>query len=386
MKRPRRRLINYTLHQRTCFAPLNIKDMKTSEQKKAQQALMFLTEKRDKSVRGRMVYNGKPTREWLSREDAVSPTAALESIMITRVIESKEQRDIMTCYIPNAFIQAFLPKKKTDEDRVVMQITGVLVDMLVEINQELYGPAVVLENGKKELYLEVLPAIYGMLEAALLWYKKFRKDLEEIGFVFNPYGPCVANKRVKGLQQTMLFHVDDLKSSHILKQVNDDFEKWLNTTYGNHGKVTSNRGKVHNYLGMQLDYSRKGQLDICMKKYVKSMIEEFPIKMGPKDVARTPAANSLFNYGTGAKLDMKRSEIFHTTVAKGLFLCKRARPDIQQAISVLCTRVKNTNQADWAKLVRMMKYLNGTQDKRLTERVQPASGQVVHGRIFGGAS
>jgi hypothetical protein len=29
-----------------------------------------------------MVYNGKPTQEWLSQEGAASPTAALESIMI----------------------------------------------------------------------------------------------------------------------------------------------------------------------------------------------------------------------------------------------------------------------------------------------------------------
>ena len=275
----------------------------------------------------------------MSRDNAASPTAALESIMITGVIEAKEERDIMTCDIPNEFIQAFLPRKKPNEDRVVMKITGVLVDMLIEINPELYGPTVVLENGKKVLYVEVLRAIYGMLEAALLWYKKFRDDLEENGFEFDPYDPCVANKRVKGSQQTIIFHVDDLKSSHALKQVNDEFEKWLNIKYGKHGKVTSTRGKVHDYLGMQLDYRKKGQLDICMEKYEKSMIEEFPIKMGSKDVARMPAANSLFNYGTGAKLDTKRAEIFHTTVAKGLFLCKRARPDIQQAISVLCIRL-----------------------------------------------
>jgi hypothetical protein len=53
-------------------------------------------------------------------------------------------------------------------------------------------------------------------------------------------------------------------------------------------------------------------------------------------------------------------------VVKGLFLCKRARPDIQQAISVLCTRVKDPNQADWEKLMRVMKYLNGTRSKYLT--------------------
>jgi hypothetical protein len=83
------------LHRRTCFVPLKVKEMKPSKRKNTQMALMFLTEKRDKSVKGRMVYNSKPTREWLSRKDAAtSSTAALESIMITGVINEKEERDI----------------------------------------------------------------------------------------------------------------------------------------------------------------------------------------------------------------------------------------------------------------------------------------------------
>jgi hypothetical protein len=45
---------------------------------------------------------------------------------------------------------------------------------------------------------------------------------------------------------------------------------------------------------------------------------------------------------------------------------KRARPDIQQAILVLCTRVRDPNQADWEKLMRAMKYLNGTREEILT--------------------
>jgi hypothetical protein len=153
------------LHKRTCFAPLKGKEMKPSKRKKAQIALMFLTEKRDRSVKGRIVYNRKPTRKWLSQEDAASPTAALESILITGVIEAKEERDVMTCDIPNVFIQAYLPKKEPGEDRVVMKITGVLVNMLVDINPELYDPAIVLENCKKVLYVEILKAIYVMLEA-----------------------------------------------------------------------------------------------------------------------------------------------------------------------------------------------------------------------------
>jgi hypothetical protein len=64
--------------------------MSPEERRKSVDALMFLGEKRDTSIKGRMVYNGKPTRKWLSREDASSPTAALESIMLTAIVDSKE--------------------------------------------------------------------------------------------------------------------------------------------------------------------------------------------------------------------------------------------------------------------------------------------------------
>ena len=48
------------LHKRMCFTPVDINDLTTSEKKKAMEAMMLLTEKKDKTVKGRMVYNGKP--------------------------------------------------------------------------------------------------------------------------------------------------------------------------------------------------------------------------------------------------------------------------------------------------------------------------------------
>ena len=90
--------------------------MTTGERRKAMTALLFLTEKCDSTIKGRMVYNGKPTREWLSREDSASPTAALESIMLTAVIEAYERRDVMTVDIPNAFIQMEIPEREEGEE------------------------------------------------------------------------------------------------------------------------------------------------------------------------------------------------------------------------------------------------------------------------------
>ena len=67
-------------------------------------------------VKGRCVYNGKPTRAWLSREETTSPTAALESIFLTTTIDAKEGRDIMTNDSPNTFIQVEIPECKDGED------------------------------------------------------------------------------------------------------------------------------------------------------------------------------------------------------------------------------------------------------------------------------
>ena len=59
-----------------------------------------------------------------------------------------------------------------------MKIRGTLVDWLVDIDPGEYENLVFIKNNQKVIYLLIQKAIYGMLEALLLWYRKFRKDLE----------------------------------------------------------------------------------------------------------------------------------------------------------------------------------------------------------------
>ena len=60
------------------------------------------------------------------------------------------------------------------------------------------------------------------------------------------------------------------------------------------------------------------------------------------------------------KLEGDKARLFHTFVAKLLFVSKRGRPDIQVAIAFLSTRVTQPDIDDWNKLIRVMKYLNAT--------------------------
>ena len=87
---------------------------------------------------------------------------------------------------------------------------------------------------------------------------------------------------------------------------------------------------------MIFDYQEKGKVKINMTSYIKDILDEFPMDLKMTDTARTPAANDLFNEGQGKDLDMDCKEAFHRVVAKGLFVSKRARPDIHLTITTLC--------------------------------------------------
>ena len=199
------------LVERNCWEPKLISELTAEEKRKAVDSMMLLAEKNDGSVKGRHVFKGSESRDWLTREETSSPTASQEGIMTTCVIDAHEERDMMSLDIPNAFIQTLMPEVKDGEARVTMKITGLLVDYLIAIDAT-YRDYVVTKNGKRVIYVVILRAIYGMLVASLLFYKKIRADFEDEGFIFNPYDPCIANKMVNGKQQTIRFHVDDLMS------------------------------------------------------------------------------------------------------------------------------------------------------------------------------
>jgi hypothetical protein len=150
----------------------------------------------------------------------------------------------------------------------------------------------------------------------------------------------------------ILWHVDDVKSSHIDPKVNDSFIKWLKKECGQLGKVKSSRAKKHDYLGMTLDCSVKGKVTIDMCDCAKKMVAEFPQEalQGPK--AQTPASTNLFSVGKRSlKLSQEEVEMFHSFVLKSPFLRKRGRPDVLQLTAHLHTCTTEPTRFNWDKLV-----------------------------------
>ena len=102
----------------------------------------------------------------------------------------------------------------------------------------------------------------------------------------NPYVPCIWSQNIRGKQFTICFHVDNCKISHKSTKILDRIIKWLQQDFekvfeDDSGKLKVHQGKVHEYLGMTLDFSTKHLVKIFIEEYVKALITAWD-KAAPK--------------------------------------------------------------------------------------------------------
>jgi hypothetical protein len=76
------------------------------------------------------VAGGNKQQDYISKEDASSPTVATEAVLLSCIIDAEEERDVAIINIPNAFIQT---RVEDEEDMAIIKIHGILVDILVQI-------------------------------------------------------------------------------------------------------------------------------------------------------------------------------------------------------------------------------------------------------------
>jgi hypothetical protein len=341
------------LHTMNCFRPCDPHTLTREAHRNALTSLMFLTEKRTGEVKARACANSSVQRTHVAKEEAAAPTVTSEAIFIQSTIHANERRDVATCDIP---------------DFVLMRLDGILAELMVKIAPKLYRKYVTTNaKGKPILYVQLEKAVYGMMKSALLFYRKLVADLLSLGFTINPYDPCVANKIIDGKQMTICWHVDDLFIGHVDPKVITSFLEWLAQRYDTTDKkLNVVRGHKHDYLGMNLDFSSAGALQIDMVPYIAKVVDAFPEMI--TGVQSTPAGDRLFQvrpHDEAKFLPEEQARAFHHTTAQLLFL-SRVRRDIQTTVAFLTTRVKKPDEDDWGKLKRVLRYLPCTRLLKLT--------------------
>ncbi len=107
-----------------------------------------------------------------------------ELTFITAAIAAKEKGKVQCYDIPSVFVN-------TDVDKdILMILRGELAGMMVQIAPQVYRKHVTVDRkGMPILYVKLQKALYGLMRASLLLYRKLRKEMEDYGFKGNPYDP-----------------------------------------------------------------------------------------------------------------------------------------------------------------------------------------------------
>ncbi len=176
---------------------------------KALSLLLLLKEKKSGKIKGRACINGALQRVYIPKEDVVLMTVSTELVFIMCAIAASEKR-IIRCYdIPSVFMN-------TDVDKdVVMVLKGDLVDMMIQIAPLTFRKYVTVDKkGAPLLNVKLQKALYKLMRASLLFYRKLWKELEQYGIKVNPYDPCIANMTTGCREQmTVIWHVGNLMNS-----------------------------------------------------------------------------------------------------------------------------------------------------------------------------
>ena len=130
--------------------------------------------KRNGDIKARKCAVGSKQRTFPGyvKSEWVSPTVSMESVIITSIIEAHA-----VIGLPNVFLNA------DNNEQTLMLLKGKLAELMVQIDPNIYRKYIITSSkGEPMLYVCLSKALYGLLQSALLFYRKLRSELEDHGF------------------------------------------------------------------------------------------------------------------------------------------------------------------------------------------------------------
>jgi hypothetical protein len=192
--------------------------------------------------------------------DKSSPTVAIHSVFtVLGMAGEKRWRVVVKIDNKGAFVQTPMTGRP-----IYMRLDPKVVRYAKEIYPELD------EFQWKDdcLYTIMLKAMYGCVQASVLWYALIRYELEKIGYQVSKTDRCVFTKQVGEKIFTLLLHVDD-----ILALVDAEEAKMLEANLKRRfGEVQFKVGEALSYLGMKIIIRDEGTT-VDMSFYVAQILE-----------------------------------------------------------------------------------------------------------------
>ena len=78
------------LHFRYTFNPKPYRDLNEDQNNSILESHMFVNGNRDGTIKGRTVAGGNKQRDFINKEDYISPTVSTEAVMLSCIIDTED--------------------------------------------------------------------------------------------------------------------------------------------------------------------------------------------------------------------------------------------------------------------------------------------------------
>lgn len=299
--------------------------------------------------KARLVIKGYLQQYGLDYDETFAPTITFGTILLILHIAATEDWYITGCDIGNAYLEALTNR-----------------EFFMELPPDYTGFD---ETGNQNrVVVRLLRNLYGSKQAAYMWYNLITKVLLDYQFIRSQYEPCCFIKRDGTDMIIVCIYVDDLLITGSSERKVEDTKAYLAQTFHKIKDLQS----VQKYLGLRMNRSAQGQIQLSQTEYIEDIIAEFKknnVNIVEKDTPLPRDIESLIQ-STGDKLPSMLD-----IIGKIRFLADRTRPDIAFVSSFLARFGTSPTKEQLNGSYRVIGYLQNT--KNLCLNIGSPSKQIL---------
>ena len=312
---------------------------------------MFLREKFDANndldeIKARLIGHGN--RQYFidaSGGKTSSPTVSMNSVLAGISVAAKNKdHEIAVFDVKHAYLNAEL----SDPDGQLMYLPKDVVEILLHDDPILKD--YVQDDGR--ILVRLRKALYGLKTAGRDWFNNVKETLINCGYKQSQVDKCI----FYGNGITIFTYVDDFLTIGEPTAINA-FRDNMTRAYG---KLKEKRGSEVMYLGMNIKRMRNGDITVDQKGYIEQLLSDYQVD---GNESKYPACANLMHESENH--DVVDEKDYLSLVMKIMFIATRSRPDILFATVTLASRSTTHLAVDYDRLIKILRYLNGTRDKGL---------------------
>ena len=197
-------------------------------------------------------------------------------------------------------------------------------------------------------------AIYGLVQAARQFWKKFVDKMQEGGFQLSKADPCMLYKEDEREVCIIITYIDDM----LIIGKEEAIDAAIKVLQG-HVQV-KDPTSLEDYLGVQIVQSDNGKKAwLGQPTIIMGLEKQFGERVAEKNMTITPGTPGFIGGKVDdiSKVDEKTQSMYRSGVGTLLYLTKHSRPDITNPVRELSKSMDGASMAHVTEMYRVINFV-----------------------------